>query len=334
MRYKPFLISITIVMLAASCSSTMKVDETLKPVDLGLSVLWANHNLGASNEKDEGVKTWWNDSVRQKGKSKRESGLWAKGWKTPTRALLDELMQKCKWTWIESTAKGYIVTGPNSNSIFLAATGHGYWSRDYDKEHKSFVSYMYFNSSYPSSSYTDLESVNMVRPVLKSSKKNKAKCLTDYKALNGIDITKTIQNNVDSTKVLNVNGSTWISLSIDSMNVATYINYDSFEAKDGYTLLKNNNYDKITISAKNMQVFSIRLQAVDCESATVEVCYNKDGKTEKFEDIAVSSDKYTDIPAMFANRNETTTITLRTTSGAVTPIAVHFLSSYSKVTFQ
>lgn len=40
--------------------------------------------------------------------------------KLPTKEQLEELKNECEWTW---TGKGYKVTGPNGNSIFLPAAG-------------------------------------------------------------------------------------------------------------------------------------------------------------------------------------------------------------------
>lgn len=42
-------------------------------------------------------------------------------WRMPTGDEWEELINKCKWTW---TGKGYRVTGPNGNSIFLPAAGY------------------------------------------------------------------------------------------------------------------------------------------------------------------------------------------------------------------
>ena len=40
----------------------------------------------------------------------------------PTRGQLDELLEKCDWTW-DTIKKGCNVVGPNGNSIFLPAAG-------------------------------------------------------------------------------------------------------------------------------------------------------------------------------------------------------------------
>lgn len=42
------------------------------------------------------------------------------GWRMPTKAELQELIDKCKWTLYEKEGiKGYIVTGPSGKSILL-----------------------------------------------------------------------------------------------------------------------------------------------------------------------------------------------------------------------
>ena len=49
------------------------------------------------------------------------------GSKLPTRQQLEELQNKCTWTW---TGFGHKVTGPNGNSIFLPAAGYRYCDGD------------------------------------------------------------------------------------------------------------------------------------------------------------------------------------------------------------
>ena len=52
---------------------------------------------------------------------------WGEGWRTPTAAELAELQRECTWTWQEdydnTGVSGFLVTGPNGNSIFLSASG-------------------------------------------------------------------------------------------------------------------------------------------------------------------------------------------------------------------
>lgn len=49
---------------------------------------------------------------------------WGVGWRMPTEKEQTELRTMCTWTWItQKGIKGYNVTGPNGNSIFLPAAG-------------------------------------------------------------------------------------------------------------------------------------------------------------------------------------------------------------------
>ena len=50
---------------------------------------------------------------------------WGRDWRLPTKAELEELKVNCTWSWTtQGGKKGYKVTGPNGNSIFLPAAGH------------------------------------------------------------------------------------------------------------------------------------------------------------------------------------------------------------------
>lgn len=52
---------------------------------------------------------------------------WGSQWRMPSKEQLDELRTNCTWTWTSMNGvNGYLVTGPNSNSIFLPAAGY-YW---------------------------------------------------------------------------------------------------------------------------------------------------------------------------------------------------------------
>lgn len=52
---------------------------------------------------------------------------WGSDWRMPTKEEQDELRNNCTWTWsMKNGIKGYSVTGPNGNSIFLPAAGGSY----------------------------------------------------------------------------------------------------------------------------------------------------------------------------------------------------------------
>ncbi|MBR2487100.1 MAG: hypothetical protein IKB46_04870 [Paludibacteraceae bacterium] len=74
-------------------------------VDLGLpsGTIWKNSNEGGDN-----ARYTYNEAVSRFGN------------KLPTKQQLEELKNKCIWTW---TGNGCKVTGPNGNSIFLPAAG-------------------------------------------------------------------------------------------------------------------------------------------------------------------------------------------------------------------
>lgn len=133
-------------------------------VDLGLSVLWATCNIGASKEYEIGdyfawAETkpknnyWWshlkywisgiypyydavifskyvlnsyNGRVDNLSRLQEEDDAavvnWKYGWRMPTYPEMMELITNCKWS-LNNDETGYIVTGPNGNTIFLPLTG-------------------------------------------------------------------------------------------------------------------------------------------------------------------------------------------------------------------
>ena len=159
----------------------------VQAVDLGLSVKWANMNIGATSMEDYGDYFAWGETVGYKGGKrtfdtstykydmstktpdttdkdgftipgttiygytkyviKSEASTygydgfyddktvldpeddaaianWGGSWRMPTKAERDELRTKCTWEWKELNGKkGYKVTGPNGNFIFLPAAG-------------------------------------------------------------------------------------------------------------------------------------------------------------------------------------------------------------------
>ena len=114
-----------------------------EPVDLGLSVLWANANIGASSEEQPGYFVGWGDASAEKistnyndypspnppdciSESEFDIAriMWAESWRIPTEDEFLELMQHCQWTWDERNGKpGFLITSNNGNRIFLPAGG-------------------------------------------------------------------------------------------------------------------------------------------------------------------------------------------------------------------
>ena len=183
-------------------------------VDLGLSVKWATKNVGASSPSDYGGYYAWGET-RPKSRydwdncfdclsstggnwrtynnykigslrrltptsghdTAREN--WGGTWRMPTDAEIEELCNKCTWTWIyQGGLPGYKVTGSNGNSIFLPAAGwrNGtdmscvgevgeYWSSSLNSSDSGFANQLFFTSRDTGLSYTSRKEGHSVRPV-------------------------------------------------------------------------------------------------------------------------------------------------------------------------
>ncbi len=128
-------------------------------VDLGLSVRWATCNLGADEPSDYGWYYAWGETEPKEsyisgnsityGKSmdviEEDSGFdaandtWGGFWRLPSKQEIDELSLKCTHEWTTmGEHKGYKITGPNGNSIFLPAAGCCYKSKLYNAEISGF----------------------------------------------------------------------------------------------------------------------------------------------------------------------------------------------------
>ncbi len=151
-------------------------------VDLGLSVKWARYNVGATSPTGYGNYYAWGETstkseytVANSAKYGKNMGdisgnsnydvvraRWGGSWRLPTASEIDELINKCKWKWTTvGGVKGYKVTGPNGNSIFLSAAGSRvgsspchrgedgiYWSSTPDKSDTYNAYYLLFDSGY------------------------------------------------------------------------------------------------------------------------------------------------------------------------------------------
>lgn len=107
-----------------------------KAVDLGLpsGTLWADRNLDALDETDEGMLFIWgdptgmNDTVKVPDNVYNISGTkydivkekWGDDWCMPNLEQFNELHDQCSIKKIEkNNIKGYLVTGPNGNTLFF-----------------------------------------------------------------------------------------------------------------------------------------------------------------------------------------------------------------------
>lgn len=124
----------------------LTLPDGVESVDLGLSVNWASCNLGAQSSADTGAYLAWAETEEKANytwdtyfdpRCERPlegiSGMppydvvaatWGGDWRLPTLEEMQELCDRCSWTWTEQDGhKGCTVTGPSGASIFLPAAG-------------------------------------------------------------------------------------------------------------------------------------------------------------------------------------------------------------------
>ena len=130
--------------------------------------LWATCNVGANSPEDYGEYFAWGETA-PKGTYYWSNYKWCKGsyttltkyctvavygynefvdnkteldpqddaayvncgplWRTPTKAQIDELRDKCTWLWTtQNGVNGGLVTGPNGASLFLPAAGERWYN--------------------------------------------------------------------------------------------------------------------------------------------------------------------------------------------------------------
>ena len=110
-------------------------------VELGLSVQWSGHNVGATKPSETGGYYSWGDVTGslftqkaadyptsddiiggEKDMAKANQG---ENFRLPTFEQFQELTKECDWHWIQHDGvMGYAVTGPSGKSIFLPAGGY------------------------------------------------------------------------------------------------------------------------------------------------------------------------------------------------------------------
>lgn len=128
-----------------------------KYVDLGLSVKWSTCNIGATTPEEYGNYYAWGEIIIKGQYSENNSitydkyctdiagnpkydaarANWGGTWRLPTAKEFDELKNECTWQWKTCNGvDGYMITGPNGNSIFFPAAGSRYLTAlDYEKDY-------------------------------------------------------------------------------------------------------------------------------------------------------------------------------------------------------
>lgn len=159
-------------------------------VDLGLpsGTLWATQNMGASAPEQAGDYYAWGElepketytwatyslcggtsrtlsrycgnadygTVDNKVQLTLEDDAanqqWGGLWRMPTKEQAQELKSQCKWV-LDSARGGYVLTGPNGNTLFMPLTGYMEGSNVYGKTSAGYFWTSTLGSGYPYNAY-------------------------------------------------------------------------------------------------------------------------------------------------------------------------------------
>ena len=168
--------SVTDAETNSSAYFTVTVSDGHDLVDLGLSVLWATQNVGAEypesfglyfsygnieghrlNKTDDGY-DFEDDYKNTPGYLLEKSitafdalhdpatAAWGSHYRMPTKYEMQELLDNCTWTptsdYEGTGGKGFVITGPSGNSIFLPSAGCFNWN------FKNYSGIYYLGSTY------------------------------------------------------------------------------------------------------------------------------------------------------------------------------------------
>ena len=94
----------------------------MKAIDLGLSVMWGDCNLGASSPEKSGRIYTWTDATKKKNGLDLAGQMLGKGWRLPTYQEVEELLSNRFRPCYSQHSFGIQVQSWNGNSIFLPAS--------------------------------------------------------------------------------------------------------------------------------------------------------------------------------------------------------------------
>lgn len=139
-------------------------------IDLGLpsGTKWASCNVGATKPEEYGDLFAWGETETKSIFSDRNYKFshnigndiagtkydvahmkWGGGWRMPTKAQMEELVEKCKVSQTSiNGVKGVLVKGPNGRSIFLPAAGAQWITHGEEKYDEKGMYGEYWSSTY------------------------------------------------------------------------------------------------------------------------------------------------------------------------------------------
>ena len=152
-KVEPLAVVLLVLLIIISFCLSACAQNVGNAVDLGLSVKWADQNVGAKSPSDYGTylawaetesKTkYWFDTYKYTDAKECEQclvdlgesicgteydmarQLWKGEWRLPTDKEILELRNNGSWEWTQQDGvNGFLITGPNGNSIFLPAGGY------------------------------------------------------------------------------------------------------------------------------------------------------------------------------------------------------------------
>lgn len=154
-------ISVLFTVLVGSKAQTVSYSHA---VDLGLSVKWADMNVGASTPTGYGNHYAWGETETRNSFTEEDYKYYINGeykyigkniagtrydvarmkwggrWRMPSKEQFQELEKLCTWRWGKlNGVRGWKVIGPNGNYIFFPATMDNgmtcrYWSSSVFRE--------------------------------------------------------------------------------------------------------------------------------------------------------------------------------------------------------
>ena len=205
------LLSTIFALLIAFNLSAQNIHNGHEYIDLGLSVKWATHNVGANTPEECGDYYAWGETTTKSTYFASNCTTWKKdigdisdapqydaaaanwkgSWRMPTLAEFNELQEKCTWVWTtRGGANGYEVTSKiNGNSIFLPAAGYYaeeslehngvrgmYWVTTPAAEGTQYAYNFYFDKGYKCAYWISRADGHSVRPVIDIDSDNATNC--------------------------------------------------------------------------------------------------------------------------------------------------------------